>query len=68
MGAAWDNPVPREQWLLPMGSSKGRAPSMVDEVLQVQQVSLQQELAGAGQAWPLSLHRARARAVQDSPG
>lgn len=41
---------------------------MVDEVLQVQQVSLQQELAGAGQAWPLSLHRAGAGVVQDSPG
>lgn len=60
VGTAWDNPVPWEQWLLSMGNSKARDPSVMDELLHVQQVSLQEELAGAGQAWPLSLHRDRA--------
>lgn len=63
VGAAWDHPVPQEQGLLSMGSSKPRGPSVMDELLRVQQVSLQQGLPGAGQAWPLSLHRNGDRAM-----
>lgn len=59
--------VTREQWLLPMGSSKARGPSVMDELLHMQQVSLQEELAGAGEAWPISLHRDRATVAAGQP-